>query len=75
MLKQVKCADVVTYGAQEHNDQEYNFVLGEASAEVVRGDHDAKEAGDKEEQGDTLKILEVIAPQLDHICQALAHIN
>ena len=65
---------ILTYDAQEHNDQEYNFVLGEATAEVVRGDHDAEEARDKEKQGDPLKVLEVIIPKLDHICQALAHI-
>jgi hypothetical protein len=49
VLNQVNGHDVLTNGAQEHNDQEYNFLLGEATAEVVRGDHDAEETGDEEE--------------------------
>ena len=68
MLNQVNGADVLTNGAKEHNDQENIFVVGEATAEVVRGDHDAEEAGDVEEQGDALKVLEVITPKLDHVC-------
>ena len=75
MLHQVNGADVLTNGAQEHNDQENIFVVEEATAEVVRGDHDAEEAGDVEKQGYPLKVLEVITPKLYHVCQALAHIN
>ena len=75
MLNQVNGADALTNGAQEHNDQENIFVVGEATAEVVRGDHDAEQTGYIEEQGDSLKVLEVITTKLDHVCQALAHIN
>ena len=74
-LYDVNSANLLTDGAQEHNDQEQTLVLGEAAAEVVRGDHDAEEAGDIEEQGDTLKVLEAIAAHLDDIFQTLAHIN
>ena len=75
MLNQVNGADVLTNGAKEHNDQENIFVMGKATAEVVRGDDDAEKTGDVEEQGDPLKVLEVITPKLYHVCQALAHIN